>query len=48
MASFSSPPVSKSGFADTDTQLKAKDAVQKVLGKDFVVALNLVRAARAG
>ena len=29
-------------FADTDTQLKAKDAVQKVLGDDFVVALNLV------
>src|SRR4051812_20623967 len=29
-------------FADTDTQLKAKDAVQKTLGDDFVVALNLV------
>jgi preprotein translocase subunit SecD len=29
-------------FADTDTQLKAKDTVQKVLGEDFVVALNLV------
>ncbi|MDB5801414.1 MAG: secD [Rhodocyclales bacterium] len=29
-------------FADTDTQLKAKDTVQKDLGEDFVVALNLV------
>ncbi len=29
-------------FADTDTQLKAKDAVQKQLGDDFVVALNLL------
>src|SRR5471030_330208 len=29
-------------FADTDTQLKAKDAVQTVLGEDFVVALNLL------
>ena len=35
-------------FADTDTQLKAKDAVQKELGEDFVVALNLVsRSPRA-
>src|SRR5471030_2946880 len=29
-------------FADTDTQLKAKDAVQAQLGDDFVVALNLL------
>ena len=29
-------------FADTDTQLKAKDLVQAQLGEDFVVALNLV------
>jgi preprotein translocase subunit SecD len=29
-------------FADTDTQLKAKDAVQAQLGEDFVVALNLL------
>ncbi len=35
-------------FADTDTQLKAKDAVQKDLAEDFVVALNLVsRSPRA-
>ncbi len=35
-------------FADTDTQLKAKDVVQKELGEDFVVALNLVsRSPRA-
>ena len=29
-------------FADTDTQLKAKDVVQAQLGDDFVVALNLL------
>ncbi len=29
-------------FADTDTQLKAKDVVQTQLGEDFVVALNLL------
>lgn len=28
-------------FADTDNQLKAQDAVQKELGDDFVIALNL-------
>jgi preprotein translocase subunit SecD len=39
---FLEPASLKVRFADTDTQLKAKDAVQKVLGEDFVVALNLV------
>jgi len=39
---FLEPLSLKVRFADTDTQLKAKDAVQKVLGEDFVVALNLV------
>ncbi len=29
-------------FADTDTQIKAKDILQKNLGKDYVVALNLI------
>src|SRR3982074_2887818 len=29
-------------FADTDTQLKAKDLVQKKLGDDYIVALNQV------
>jgi preprotein translocase subunit SecD len=29
-------------FADTDTQLKAKDVLQSVLGKGYVVALNLL------
>src|ERR1700677_2987592 len=28
-------------FANIDTQLLAKDAIQKALGDDFVVALNL-------
>ena len=28
-------------FADTDTQLKAKDKVKETLGNDYVVALNL-------
>jgi len=32
----------KMRFADTDTQLKAKDVVQKALGEDYTVALNLV------
>ncbi|MEO7727077.1 MAG: protein translocase subunit SecD, partial [Burkholderiales bacterium] len=35
-------------FADTDTQYKAQGVVQKELGEDFVVALNLVsRSPRA-
>jgi preprotein translocase subunit SecD len=29
-------------FADPDTQLKAKDVVQKRLGDDYIVALNLI------
>ncbi len=29
-------------FADPDTQIKAKDAIQKALGEDYVVALNLL------
>ena len=29
-------------FADTDTQIKAKDALRNSLNKDFVIALNLI------
>ncbi len=29
-------------FADPDTQLRAKDAMQRALGEDYVVALNLL------
>jgi preprotein translocase subunit SecD len=32
----------KARFEDTDTQLRAKDALQKGLGDDYVVALNLL------
>ncbi|MBI4204181.1 MAG: protein translocase subunit SecD [Betaproteobacteria bacterium] len=32
----------KARFADTDTQLKAKDLLQSRLGEDYVVALNLL------
>jgi preprotein translocase subunit SecD len=32
----------KARFADTDTQLKAKDVLQAQLGEDYVVALNLL------
>jgi len=32
----------KARFADTDTQLKAKDALHAQLGDDYVVALNLL------
>jgi len=32
----------KARFADTDSQLKAKDILQSNLGEDFVVALNLL------
>ena len=32
----------KARFADTDTQLKAKDVLQSRLGEDYVVALNLL------
>ena len=32
----------KARFADTDTQLRAKDVLQSKLGSDYVVALNLL------
>ena len=32
----------KARFGDTDTQIKAKDALQAQLGEDYVVALNLL------
>jgi preprotein translocase subunit SecD len=32
----------KARFADTDTQLKAKDVLQAQLGEDYMVALNLL------
>ncbi len=32
----------KARFADTDVQLKAKDALKAALGEDYVVALNLL------
>ncbi len=32
----------KARFADTDTQLKAKDVLQAQLGDDYIVALNLL------
>jgi len=32
----------KARFADTDTQIRAKDALQSALGQDYVVALNLL------
>jgi preprotein translocase subunit SecD len=32
----------KARFTDTDTQLKAKDALQAQLGEDYVIALNLL------
>lgn len=32
----------KARFADTDMQLKAKDALQSALGNNYVVALNLL------
>ena len=36
------PTSIKVRFADPDTQIKAKDAIQKALGEDYVVALNLL------
>ncbi len=39
---FLDPETLKVRFADTDTQLKAKDLVQAQLGEDYVVALNLL------
>jgi preprotein translocase subunit SecD len=32
----------KARFADTDTQIRAKDVLQAQLGEDYVVALNLL------
>ena len=32
----------KARFEDTDIQIRAKDALQKALGEDYVVALNLL------
>ncbi len=37
----------KARFADTDTQLRAKDSLQATLGNGFTVALNLVPASPA-
>ena len=31
-------------FANTDTQLKARDAIQQILGENYIVALNLISA----
>jgi preprotein translocase subunit SecD len=39
---FLEPTGIKVRFRDTDTQLKAKDALQKELGENYVVALNLL------
>ena len=38
----STPTGVKVRFADTDTQLKAKDALQAKLGDNYIVALNLL------
>ncbi|MBI3069469.1 MAG: protein translocase subunit SecD [Betaproteobacteria bacterium] len=39
---FLDPTSVKAYFADTDIQIKAKDALQTALGEDYVVALNLL------
>ncbi|HEX2825623.1 MAG TPA: protein translocase subunit SecD [Burkholderiales bacterium] len=39
---FLDPTSVKARFEDTDTQLRAKDVLQKALGDDYVVALNLL------
>src|SRR4249920_2385570 len=39
---FLEPTGIKIRFKDTDTQLKAKDVLQKELGENYVVALNLL------
>ncbi|HEX6002858.1 MAG TPA: protein translocase subunit SecD [Burkholderiales bacterium] len=39
---FLDPNGVKARFADTDTQLRAKDVLQSRLGNDYVVALNLL------
>jgi preprotein translocase subunit SecD len=36
------PGSAKIRFADTDTQLKAKDLIERELGEDYTVALNLL------
>jgi preprotein translocase subunit SecD len=41
-AIFMDPTGVKVRFADTDTQIKAKDALKNNLGKDYVIALNLI------
>ena len=38
----STRPASRCGFADPDTQLKAKDVLQQKLGDNYIVALNLL------
>ena len=39
---FMDPTSIKVRFADPDTQIKAKDVLQRALGDDYVVALNLL------
>jgi preprotein translocase subunit SecD len=41
-ASFLDETSVKVRFSDTDTQLKAKDVVERALGEDYTVALNLI------
>lgn len=41
-AIFLDPQSVKVRFADTDTQIRAKDALQSQLGEDYIVALNLL------
>ena len=41
-ASFLDETSAKLRFADTDTQLKAKDVIERALGEDYTVALNLI------
>jgi preprotein translocase subunit SecD len=41
-ASFVDESSVKVRFADTDTQLKAKDVIERALGEDYTVALNLI------
>lgn len=41
-AIFLDPQSVKARFADTDTQLRAKDVLQSQLGEDYIVALNLL------
>jgi preprotein translocase subunit SecD len=39
---FLDPQSVKARFADTDTQIRAKDVLQSQLGEDYIVALNLL------